>query len=176
MTGNKTVTTILFCLVTGIAFSQNNSIHQNASFQPYDRYLYNSDNRFHTSVKPYDMTEVSQIVSIDTLFEKKCNNKICNHLLNKDLFFYRSKDFNFNINPAFNFELSNHNGDNNDKAGWINDRGIFVNGNITDKVYFYTAFHEIQSNFTDYRRDRIKELGNNTEKIMKLVKDNIHVG
>jgi len=162
MTGNKTVATILFCLAAGFALAQNNSVHQNASFQPYDRYLYNSDNRFHTSVKPYDMQEVAQIVSIDTLFEKKCNNKIVNHLMNKDLFFFRSKDFNFNINPAFNFELSNHNGDNNDKAGWINDRGIFVNGNITDKVYFYTAFHEIQSNFTDYRRDRIKELGNNT--------------
>lgn len=161
MTGNKIRISIFFILFFGTVCAQNNSIYQNTSFQPYDRYLYNSENRFHTSVKPYDMTEVAEIVSIDTLYQKPCKNKIANHLLNKDIFFFRSKDFNFNINPAFNFELSGNNGD-DDKTGWINDRGLFVNGNITDHVYFYTAFHEIQSNFSDYRYDRIKELGNRT--------------
>lgn len=156
---------LLFLLLLSFAwtgFAQDNSVHQNASFQPYDRYLYNSENRFHTSVKPYDMTEVNKIVNIDTLYVKECKNKYVNHFLNNDLVRFRSNVFNFNINPTFNFELSQHNGDNNEDLGWINDRGVFVNGNITDKVYFYSAFHEIQSNFTDYRRDRIKELGHNT--------------
>ena len=156
---------LLFLLLLSFAwtgFAQDNSVHQNASFQPYDRYLYNSENRFHTSVKPYDMTEVNKIVNIDTLYVKECKNKYANHFLNNDWVRFRSNVFNFNINPTFNFELSQHNGDNNEDLGWINDRGVFVNGNITDKVYFYFAFHEIQSNFTDYRRDRIKELGHNT--------------
>ncbi|MBR3979916.1 MAG: hypothetical protein IKJ98_02010 [Bacteroidales bacterium] len=156
---------LLFLLLLSFAwtgFAQDNSVHQNASFQPYDRYLYNSENRFHTSVKPYDMTEVNKIVNIDTLYVKGCKNKYVNHFLNNDWVRFRSNVFNFNINPTFNFELSQHNGDNNEDLGWINDRGVFVNGNITDKVYFYSAFHEIQSNFTDYRRDRIKELGHNT--------------
>lgn len=156
---------LLFLLLLSFAwtgFAQDNSVHQNASFQPYDRYLYNSENRFHTSVKPYDMTEVNKIVNIDTLYVKECKNKYVNHFLNNDWVRFRSNVFNFNINPTFNFELSQHNGDNNEDLGWINDRGVFVNGNITDKVYFYSAFHEIQSNFTDYRRDRIKELGHNT--------------
>ena len=156
---------LLFLLLLSFAwtgFAQDNSVHQNASFQPYDRYLYNSENRFHTSVKPYDMTEVNKIVNIDTLYVKECKNKYVNHFLNNDWVSFRSNVFNFNINPTFNFELSQHNGDNNEDLGWINDRGVFVNGNITDKVYFYSAFHEIQSNFTDYRRDRIKELGHNT--------------
>lgn len=156
---------LLFLLLLSFAwtgFAQDNSVHQNASFQPYDRYLYNSENRFHTSVKPYDMTEVNRIVNIDSLYVKECKNKYVNHFLNNDWVRFRSNVFNFNINPTFNFELSQHNGDNNEDLGWINDRGVFVNGNITDKVYFYSAFHEIQSNFTDYRRDRIKELGHNT--------------
>ena len=156
---------LLFFVLLSFAwtgYAQDNSVHQNASFQPYDRYLYNSENRFHTSIKPYDMTEVNQIVNIDTLYVKECKNKLVNHLLNNYWVRFRSDILNFNINPTFNFELSQHNGDNNDDIGWINDRGVFVNGNITDKVYFYSAFHEIQSNFTDYRRDRIKELGRNT--------------
>ena len=156
---------LLFLLLLSFAwtgFAQDNSVHQHAAFQPYDRYLYNSENRFHTSVKPYDMTEVNKIVNIDTLYVKECKNKYVNHFLNNDWVRFRSNVFNFNINPTFNFELSQHNGDNNEDLGWINDRGVFVNGNITDKVYFYSAFHEIQSNFTDYRRDRIKELGHNT--------------
>lgn len=144
------------------AFAQVNSVYHNASFQPYDRYLYNSENRFHTSIKPYDLQEVNAIVSIDTLYEKKCKSKVVDYLLNKDIIHYKSKDFSFTINPTFNFELSQHNGENNDDLGWINDRGVFIKGNITDKVHFYTAFHEIQSNFTDYRRDRITELGHNT--------------
>ncbi len=139
---------LLFLLLLSFAwtgFAQDNSVHQNASFQPYDRYLYNSENRFHTSVKPYDMTEVNKIVNIDTLYVKECKNKYVNHFLNNDWVRFRSNVFNFNINPTFNFELSQHNGDNNEDLGWINDRGVFVNGNITDKVYFYSAFHEIQS-------------------------------
>lgn len=159
---NKIHLSLLFVFICVWCSAQDNSVHQNASFQPYDRFLYNSENRFHTSIKPYDMTEVSKIVSIDTLYSKDCKNKIVNYLLNKDLLSLSRKDFHFAINPAFNFELSQHNGENNDKLGWINDRGVFVNGNITDKVYFYTAFHEIQSNYSDYRRDRIKELGHNT--------------
>ena len=155
----------LFCvmfLFSALAHAQINSIYQNASFQPYDRYLYNAESRFHTSVKPYDMAEVWKIVNVDTLYTQKHKNKYVNHLLNNDLIRFRSKDFNFNINPSFNFEVSKHNGENSDKIGWINDRGVFINGNITDKVWFYTAFHEIQSNFSDYRRDRITELGNAT--------------
>lgn len=162
MTGNKILLSLSFLFLVIASYAQDNSVYQNASFQPYDRYLYNSDNRFHTSVKPYDMTEVSRIVSIDTLYTKECKNKYVGHLLNNDWLRYRSDDFNFNINPAFNFELSRHSDDTSNHTGWINDRGVFINGNITDKVYFYTAFHEIQSNFTDYRRDRIKELGHNT--------------
>lgn len=155
----------LFCVVflfSALAHAQINSIYQNASFQPYDRYLYNAESRFHTSVKPYDMAEVWKIVNVDTLFTQKHKNKYVNHLLNNDLIRFRSKDFNFNINPSFNFEVSKLNGENSDNIGWINDRGVFINGNITDKIWFYTGFHEIQSNFSDYRRDRITELGNTT--------------
>lgn len=138
---------------------QNNSVFNCHSYMPYDRFLYNSESRFHTSVKPYDVNEVNTIVNIDTLYEKHCKNKVLNYALNNNIIQYKSKDFNFAINPTFNFELSNHNGENNDKIGWINDRGVFINGNITDKVHFYTAFHEIQSNFSDSRKNIIDELG-----------------
>ena len=96
---NKTLLAGLFVLMSILTSAQNNTIYQNASFQPYDRYLYNSDNRFHTSIKPYDMTEVSNIADIDTLYKKDCKNKIVNYLLNKDLISLTRKDFHFAINP-----------------------------------------------------------------------------
>lgn len=154
----------LFCfgwlgLFSLICWGQNNSNYNNHSFMPYDRYLYNSSNTFHTSVKPYDLKEVNTIVSIDTLYEKHSKNNFTNYMLNKDIIRYQSENFNFTINPAFNFEISRHNGKDSEKTGWINDRGILINGNITNKVYFHTAFHEIQSDYSDYRRNIMKEVG-----------------
>lgn len=149
----------ILILLSTTCWCQNNSVFNCHSYMPYDRFLYNSENRFHTSVKPYDVNEVNTIVNIDTLYVKHCKNKVLNYALNNNIIQYKSKDFNFTINPTFNFELSNHNGENNDKTGWINDRGVFINGNITDKVYFYTAFHEIQSDYSDYRRNIISEFG-----------------
>ena len=97
MMDNKKIVLLGVVLLFSIfGHAQINSIYQNASFQPYDRYLYNADNRFHTSVKPYDMGEVWQIVNIDSLYTKDCKNKYVKHLLNNDIIRYRSKDFNFN--------------------------------------------------------------------------------
>lgn len=156
MTKRIAIILIMCCPVLAIG---QNSVFNCHSYQPYDKFLYKQDTRFHTAIKPYDLQDVNKFVCIDSLYEKHSKNKILDYILNKDLISYHSKDFNFTINPTFNFELSRHNGENDDKTGWINDRGIFVKGNITDKVHFYTAFHEIQSQFFDYRRDIINSQG-----------------
>ncbi len=153
----KRIALLLTLFLPILTIGQNNSVFNCHSYQPYDRYLYKQENRFHTTIKPYNLQDVNEIVHIDTLYNKPCKNKVINHILNNNLISYNSEDLNFTINPSFNFELSQHTGENNDKLGWINDRGIFIKGNITDKVHFYTCFHEIQSNFSDYRNDIISK-------------------
>lgn len=158
--GYKHTLTLCFALLTVQLFAQQNSIYNNHSFQPFDRYIYNSDARFHTSIKPYNMLEVNKIVSYDSLFLFSTNNKYSNYILNKDLFAYTNGDFNFSINPACNFEYSQ---DIDDTVnGWTNTRGLIIESDITKKVHLFTAFYETQSRFRDYRNDRVKELGQRT--------------
>ena len=156
----KKILSILFLFISILSYSQNNSVFQNHSYQPYDRFVYNSDYRFHTSIKPYNINEVKKIVSIDTLFIVPTNNKILDYALNKNYIHFEQGDFNFNINPACNFEYSKDVDDT--LNGWTNTRGLYIDADITKKVHVYTSFYENQARFRDYRNDRVKELGSRT--------------
>ncbi|MDR2962271.1 MAG: hypothetical protein LBU90_01300 [Bacteroidales bacterium] len=151
--------TILCFFVSISAFSQVNSRFNNHSYRPFDRYVYNAEHRFHTAIKPFDMQEVEKIVSIDTLFPLHTGSRVFDYIFNNDLIAFQTqaKDFGFAINPQFNFEIARNNGDS--ERNWINMRGIRIDAHVTNKVFFSTAFYEIQSFFTDYREDRIRELG-----------------
>ncbi len=158
--GYKCVYFICLIIVANLAFSQQNSVFNNHSFQPFDRYVYNADNRFHTSIKPYNMIDVAKIVSFDTLFMCNTGNKYADYILNKDIFSFSKGIFNFSINPACNFEYSQ---DLDDTVnGWTNTRGLIIESDITNKVHVFTAFYETQSRYRDYRNDRIEELGQRT--------------
>lgn len=153
-------------LIAGIfvsfsAFSQVNSQFNNHSYRPFDRYAYNADNRFHTAIKPFDMQEVEKFVAIDTLFSLSTGNKYFDYVLNNNLiqFETKKKDFGFSVNPQFNFEIARNNGDS--ENNWINMRGVRIDAHVTSKLHFVTSFYEIQSQFTDYREDRIREIGYN---------------
>lgn len=143
------------------AFSQVNSQFNNHSYRPFDRYAYNADNRFHTAIKPFDMQEVEKFVAIDTLFSLSTGNKYFDYVLNNNLiqFETKKKDFGFSVNPQFNFEIARNNGDS--ENNWINMRGVRIDAHVTSKLHFATSFYEIQSQFTDYREDRIREIGYN---------------
>ena len=149
-----------FCVFTSFLLHAQNSNFQNHSYRPYDRYVYNSQHRFHTSIKPFNCKEISKIVSIDTLFLAAPKSSVLDYIMNKNFVQFESQDFNFTINPAGNFETSRQFGDS--LQGWINSRGIVIDADIRDKVFLHTSFYEIQSSFHDYRFDRIKEIGKNT--------------
>ncbi|MFO7869042.1 MAG: hypothetical protein R6U95_07070 [Bacteroidales bacterium] len=152
---------VLCMLCSAILFAQN-SHFRNHSYRPYDRYVYTSDSSFHTAIKPYNLAEVSQIVSLDTLYNKPLNSRFFNHIWNNNIFEYTAPadKFHFTINPAGNFETSREFGDTT--QGWINSRGIVVEADIHNKIFLFTSFYEIQSKFRDYRYDRIREIGKNT--------------
>ncbi|HPY82365.1 MAG: hypothetical protein M0R02_02190 [Bacteroidales bacterium] len=151
---------LFLCVFFSLVSQAQNSNYQNHSYRPYDKYVYNSEHRFHTSIKPYNVRDISKIVSIDTLFVTNPKNAILNYATNQNYVQYHSPDFNFTINPAGNFETSRQFGDT--VQGWINSRGFTIDADVRNKIFVHTSFYEIQSNFKDYRYDRIKELGRNT--------------
>lgn len=152
--------TISLIVISCNIFAQHVSPYNNHYFQPYERYIYQSPNRFHTAIKPYNIAEVSKIVELDTLYTLNIQNKHLDYALNKDLYSFKKNDFGFTINPAVNFELSKDTQDS--LNGWINTRGFIIDAQVTPKVFLSTSFFETQSYFRDYRKGRVAELGRNT--------------
>ncbi len=153
----KLLLSILLLIGCTLSISAQNSIYQNHSYRPFDRYVYNSENRFHTSIKPYNMQEVNKIVSLDTLYVFETKNKWVDKIMNKSILSKKTENYSITVRPACDFEISKQIGDTT--SGWVNTRGFVIDGNITQKVFFKTSFYESQSRLFDYRRDRINELG-----------------
>ena len=58
---------LLIFNISLLVSQESHSIHQNHMFRHYDRYVYNADARFHTSVKPFQMRQVEAVVNTDRL-------------------------------------------------------------------------------------------------------------
>ncbi len=156
-----------------LSAQESHSIYQNYQFRPYDRYVYNSEHRFHTSVKPFQKRDLDKIVSLDTLYKYKCNRKIWDvmfnrsliefdgkkiSLFNKKLADFEKEDFSFTIDPLINFEYGKGKGTEFEKNSWINTRGFLIKARIGKKFSLYTSFYENQASFNDYRYGRIEQL------------------
>lgn len=139
---------------------ESHSIHQNHTFRHYDRYVYNADERFHTSVKPFQMRQLDSIVDIDTVLRIPVNRKFWDIVSNRSLIQFDKDNFAFTIDPLMNFEYGKDKGSDYGDYSWINTRGAIVNASIGQKFSISTSFHENQASFADYRYDRIESLGN----------------
>ncbi|MFA6403537.1 MAG: hypothetical protein WCX31_18230 [Salinivirgaceae bacterium] len=133
------------------------SLYQNHTFRHFDRYVYQSNRRFHTSVKPFLLSQTDSIVSLDTLYRIPTQKKAIDILFNRSLFQYKKGDFAFTVDPLFNFELGKD-PDQSSKS-WINTRGILVNARLGKMVSVTTSFYENQAAFYDYRHERIEAIG-----------------
>ncbi len=143
-----------------LTFAQeSHSIHQNHTFRHYDRYVYQADERFHTSVKPFQLRQVDSIVDIDSLYRIKVNRKIWDIAFNRSLIQFDKNDFAFTIDPLMNFEYGSDKGSDYEKNSWVNTRGILINASIGKKISVSSSFYENQASFNDYRYDRIVENG-----------------
>lgn len=156
------ILTILLALTNGslLIAQESFSIHQNSTFRHYDRYVYQADARFHTSVKPFLLRQVDSIVNIDSILRIPVERKVWDIVFNRSLIQLNKKDFKFTIDPLMNFEYGRDKGSNYEKNSWINTRGILVNASVGKRISISTSFYENQASFYDYRYDRIVELGN----------------
>jgi hypothetical protein len=157
---NKSVFLVIlisFCSIIILA-QEYNPIYQNRTFNHYDRFVYQSNANFHTSIKPFINSQLEPIVIIDSIYRKLVNSKLGEIVFNRNLIQFKEDDFAFTIDPLLNFEIGKD--PDFDDISWINTRGVLVNAQLGKKVTISSSFYENQASFFDYRHDRIMELQN----------------
>lgn len=126
--------------------------------------VYNPHVRFHTSIKPYLMSDLNKQFSTDSLMISRRINKTYNaswhqkafdKLFNTDLVTLKGVDYSIVVNPLLQFEYGNDNRSN--KSTWINTRGFEVKGTLGNRFAFYTAFRENQAVFPAYLDANIRK-------------------
>ena len=137
------------CAITTFG-QESHSLYMEHEFNHFDRFAYQKQNRFHTSVKPYQNRQVNAIVNADSIYRIDVNGKIPDILLNRSWITYKQDDFEFTIDPLMNFELGRD--ADYDKLSWVNTRGIILNARLGKYVFVTTDFYENQAKFYDYRR------------------------
>ena len=135
--------------------------------------LYQINGDIHSSFKPYARSDVRALSKNHDCSSMDHNDHILQHYFMQDLSFladslyesqkgflksfYKSPahffeikeaDFSLVINPILNFQIGYES--ENDDVIFLNKRGIELYGTLDEKLYFYTNFHENQSNFLNY--------------------------
>lgn len=157
MNARLLISALFICVATCSMAQESHSLYMDHEFNHFDRYAYSKENRFHTSVKPFQIRQVNAIVNADSIYRINVSRKLPDILLNRSWIGYRQDDFEFTIDPLFNFELG-RDGDYDDMS-WVNTRGIILNARLGKKVFVTTNFYENQSHFYDYREGVVKGIG-----------------
>ncbi|MFI5218011.1 MAG: hypothetical protein ACHQNT_00895 [Bacteroidia bacterium] len=120
----------------------------------YEPWLYNLQSDMHTSVRPFMSNEVEKNAPFDSLSsahyirDNKFNNTwVGRKLFKEHLFEVKGEDFNFYLDPAFEFKIMHD----RDKGNLVvNTRGVWLSGNIGERFSFSTSFYESLSKFPAY--------------------------
>ena len=122
--------------------------------QWFELYIYEPDLNFHTSVKPFQISELKDSTPYDSILNPVrpaggfYDSWVGRKIFKEDLLKFQAGDYMLRINPLFDFRIG-RDLQNEDNA-YTNTRGIHVEGTIGPKVSFYTGFFENQSNFVNY--------------------------
>ena len=147
---------ILFFLLT------NRNISGQEYFYPLNRdmdtrinaFINKDSSGFHTSMKPYITSELKKIVPLDSVWQpivgtsKFYNTWIGRKLRKEHLVFVDEDDIILSVDPVFNLQLGNDQETN--RNVYVSTRGLMVHGNVKDKFFFYTKFHENQARYVNY--------------------------
>ncbi|MBR2196397.1 MAG: hypothetical protein IJ911_12390 [Salinivirgaceae bacterium] len=153
---NRRILFSVLLVISGLVVhgQESHSLYMDQEFNHFDRYVYQKQNRFHTSVKPYQMRQVNATVNADSLYRMDVSRKLPDILLNRSWLGYKQDDFEFTIDPLMHFEFGRDS--DYDKMSWTNTRGIMVNARLGKYVFVTSDFYENQAKFYDYRRQVVK--------------------
>ena len=90
---------ILFLFNNNSYSQQNYTLLNNESSFKYESFVYNNSQNFHTSIKPYLISDISKYDSINSLFICNKKNSTINFLSNNDFLHKSTNYFTITINP-----------------------------------------------------------------------------
>jgi hypothetical protein len=125
-----------------------NSIFENNTLVSFDKYVYGLDSAFHTSMRPYLVTDMRKTFDYDSIVKsykisKYADKKALNLIFNRSLIVLNKKDYGFTIDPLFDWGTG-YDFKNNSNT-WINTRGFLVTGYLGKNFAFATTFYETQA-------------------------------
>jgi hypothetical protein len=131
------------------SFSQIlNSSLENNQYVSYEKYIYQSDSIFHSSIRPYFIPELRKVFDYDSIkksyeITRFRKNRFLNLLFNRNLFSLQKIEYGFTLDPLFDF---NYGYDFfNTESTWTNTRGFIAEGYLGKTFSFSTTFYENQS-------------------------------
>ena len=123
--------------------------------------FYEADSlHFHSSLKPFTVPELRKIIPLDSIQspvvkECKFNNTWVGRKLRKEhLIDIDKDDLKLSVDPVFNFQIGRDMVEKNNV--YVNTKGLWIQGLVKDKFYFYTGFHENQAEYVNYVDAAIK--------------------
>ncbi|MGK0286475.1 MAG: hypothetical protein ACI9GM_001524, partial [Salibacteraceae bacterium] len=127
------------------------------------RQLYESDSIIHLSFKPLllNRSEVAVLTerSNNRYTTRKYKNWWSRKIFKENLAIIEEEDIYITFDAVLNFEVGNDLESSLNQQISTNTRGVLIQGNITDKVYFRTDFYETQSFFPTYVDSMIRSSG-----------------
>jgi len=125
--------------------------HEKYDFLQFDL---NKSANFHTAVKPYIYSKVTQHVDLNSKQQQLLKNKeswFAKKLWNEHLVNIKGNGFWFTIDPAFDVQVGKDNSDAD--YTYNNTRAIVAQGGLGKKFNFSTTVYESQGRFADYIND-----------------------
>lgn len=163
------ITRILFFLGFILAIKFNLQAQTPNFYQPFshtfyqklDHKIYDSNTRFHSSIKPFFADDSTLALSIDSFYNIGADTGgrswVNRKLFNEHLLEIKKKDFSVYADFLPDFQIGY---DHQSKSNtWLNTRGYQVGGTIGDKFSFYTSGYENQSRLPAYLLAYVNENG-----------------
>lgn len=156
--------TILCCLSFAVSAQQNYLPLNRNIYNWYEPALNEQGSGFHTSIRPYRISDMDSIVTYDSIFHlQKVSgdgffSKLWNWTAYDTIVGVQQTEFHLRIDPLVNF-AGGLNIENGGEGVWTNTRGISLSGDIGEKrnVSFNITLRENQGDYPDYVSAFIKE-------------------
>ena len=150
----KNILLILILMVSAKLYAQEYLYSLNRDMNIRIESFFNRDTSgFHSSMKPVTIAELKRIMPLDSIWQpivgtSKFYQTWTGRKLRKEhLVFVDEDDIVLSVDPVFNFQIGRDL--KTDRNVYINTKGLSVNGNVKDKFFFYTQFHENQARYTN---------------------------
>ena len=109
---------------------------------------------FHTAMQPYTNADLKKIMPLDSIWQpivgdsKFYNTWVGRKLRKEHFIFVNEDDIILSVDPVLNLQIGRD--QKSKRTLYTNTRGVMVNGNVNDKFFFYTSFHENQARYSNY--------------------------